>query len=147
MTDRAYRTVGCTIVLACLVFWTIFIFFVVEVAFGAEPAIVLDRYEVSVQFEIDGVTREAGVSERSHNSVLFHWFNEKNYEVLFKMVDACEPFGQVWVLISSASNITHHISVTDQHIGHEYVYVMKKDENGDMFPIIDTERWKCDAAR
>jgi hypothetical protein len=154
MTDRAYRPVGCLTCLTCLVFWLGVIYMAwwgwgkLTHQLGQEQAVVLlDRYEVSVEFEIDGETREAGVSERSHNSALFYWYNPKNYEVLFKMVDACEPFGQAWVFTSAASSVTHRISVADQNTGQEHTYVMQKDENGDMFPIIDTERWKCDAAR
>jgi hypothetical protein len=50
----------------------------------------------------------------SDDSGLFYFFNADNWEMLIKVLDACQPpFDRFWVFASATTNVEYTITVTD----------------------------------
>lgn len=74
-----------------------------------------DRFAVS----IDNVTNHPGdgratpVRFASDDSAFFWFFNDKNYEVMVKVLNGCAINGHYWVFIAGTTNQGHRIRVGD----------------------------------
>lgn len=73
------------------------------------------RFEVSVRFTPPGESvRDAGTVEpRSHDAGMFWFFNPSNWEVLIKVLRACEVDGDFWVFMSANTNVAFTVTVFD----------------------------------
>lgn len=103
----------------------------------------LDRYEVSMKFKTPtDPWQDARVTESSHQSGLFYYYNPNNFETMVKMVDGCAGgYGGNWFFASSATSIKHEITVKDTVLGVTRTY-QRPDLVEGMVAIEDVE-WPC----
>jgi len=79
-----------------------------------------DRFEVRVTWRnFENVTGQAMVVPfGSADSGLFYFFDADNWEMLVKMVDACNsPFNSFWVFAAATTNVQYTLRVTDTERG------------------------------
>lgn len=105
------------------------------------------RFRVEVEwldFNFDtgsGHVVELG-SFASGDSGLFWFFDQDNWEMLVKMVDACNsPFESFWVFAAATTTVEYTLRITDTESGavHEYVNFL-----GQAAPALtDTEAFRC----
>ena len=77
------------------------------------------RFRVSVRFTAPGeAPRDAGTVEpRSHDAGMFWFFNPSNWEVLIKVLNACQVDGDFWVFMSANTNVAFTVTVFDTLLG------------------------------
>ena len=72
------------------------------------------RYEVAVEFTVNDETQSARVARpRTDDSGLFYFFEPNNWEMLLKVLDACEVNGHHWVFAATASDLELELVVRD----------------------------------
>ena len=72
------------------------------------------RYEVKVEFTANDETKPARVARpRTDDSGLFYFFEPNNWEMLLKVLDACEVNGHHWVFAATASDVGIRLVVRD----------------------------------
>jgi hypothetical protein len=76
-----------------------------------------DRFKTRIKWRTRFGTRGAGqvvTPVSSDDSGLFYFFNADNWEMLIKVLDACQPpFDRFWVFASATTNVEYTITVTD----------------------------------
>ena len=77
------------------------------------------RFRVEVQWRnFEDVTGPGTVVLSSSDSGLFWFFDEDNWEMLVKMVDACgSEFNSFWVFAAATTNVEYTLTVTDTQTG------------------------------
>ncbi|HVS64897.1 MAG TPA: pectin acetylesterase-family hydrolase [Thermoanaerobaculia bacterium] len=97
------------------------------------------RFEVRVAWrDFQGRTGEGMlVPFRSDDSGLFWFFDEDNWEVLVKVLDACTIADRFWVLAAGTTNLETTLTVTDTLTGEVREYRNELGEPAEA--IIDTE--------
>jgi membrane-associated phospholipid phosphatase len=100
-----------------------------------------NRYEVSVRWNT-GSAKGAGHAEPlTDDSGRFWFFSQANTEVVVKLVDACQAFGNHWVFLSGLTDVEVVVTVTDTQTGHVRTYA---NPRGTAFvPVQDTAAFAC----
>ncbi|MEM8934313.1 MAG: hypothetical protein AAGE94_24180, partial [Acidobacteriota bacterium] len=101
------------------------------------------RFEVAVRWRDTGGTEGDGqpVDVRSADSGLFTFFDPSNWELMVKVLDACDFNGRYWVLGAATTDVGYDLVVTDTTDGAEQVY---SNPLGTVSPaIIDVEAFAC----
>lgn len=76
------------------------------------------RFQVDIQWrDFENRTGSGRSVALSDQSGLFWFFDRANFEVLVKMVDACNGFGSNWLFFSSTTNVEMDVTVRDTHTG------------------------------
>ncbi len=104
------------------------------------------RFLVQVEWETrEGTTGEgAVVSGGSDDSGLFWFFNESNWEMLVKVLDACSFNGRFWVFAAATTDVQYELRVTDLFTGDQVEY--SNPLGNAAAAITDTEAFAgCDA--
>ena len=93
-----------------------------------------DRFSVAVEW-INGTTSGSGGSvEVNQDTGAFWFFAPSEYELLLRVVNACEFDGHYWVFASAATDVEYTLSVTDSLTGQAQEFT-----NGSVAePIVDT---------
>ena len=83
-----------------------------------------DRFRVTVDWRRRNGEQGAGqaVSLQSEDSGLFWFFNERNWEMLVKVLDGCAVNGSYWVFSAATTNVEYTLTVTDTATGMEATY-------------------------
>lgn len=72
------------------------------------------RYEVTVEFTVNGETMPAKVARpRTDDSGLFYFFEPNNWEMLLKVLDGCGVNQHHWVFAATASDVGLRLIVRD----------------------------------
>jgi hypothetical protein len=81
------------------------------------------RFTVTVEWETNSDTG-AGVvvPEGSSDSGMFWFFQERNWEFLVKVLDACAINNRVWVFAAATTDVGYTLTVHDELTGEEVVY-------------------------
>ena len=77
-----------------------------------------DRFRVDLvwrNFEGGGGSGQLAV--RSDDSAVFYFFDPLNWEVLIKVLDACQVNGFYWVFAAATTNLEYTLTVTDTETG------------------------------
>ena len=78
---------------------------------------------------------------QSESSGLFFFFNEENWELLIKVLDACNFNDRFWVFAAASTNVEYRLRVTDMETGVERIYT---NPLGVSSPAItDTDAFPC----
>lgn len=114
---------------------------VVEVPIRLGPG---DRYEVSVIWTDFQGTRGDGrpASPPSDDSALFWFFGAKNWELMIKVLDACDLNDHVWVFGAATTTVGYELRVVDTATGAEWSYENPLGQASDA--ITDVEAFDCD---
>lgn len=74
-----------------------------------------ERYRVEVDWWTAGgeTGRGAVVREGRSDSGIFRFFDDANWEVLVKVLDACEVDGRHWLFAAATTDVGYEIAVTD----------------------------------
>ena len=76
------------------------------------------RFQVDIQWrDFENRTGSGRSVALSDQSGLFWFFDRANFEVLVKMVDACNGFGSNWLFFSSTTNVEMDVTVRDTQTG------------------------------
>ncbi|MDA8021020.1 MAG: hypothetical protein MPN21_26580 [Thermoanaerobaculia bacterium] len=77
----------------------------------------------------------------SETSGLFYFFGRDNWEVLFKVLDACTFNDRFWFFAAATTNVDYTLKVTDTMTGAEITY---NNPLGVASPAItDTSAFPC----
>jgi hypothetical protein len=99
---------------------------------GAEPCVPSDtticlnggRFAVDVTWK--DFQGEAGVGRlipySSDDSGIFYFFDESNWEVMVKVLDACGVNQSYWVFAAATTNLEYRLTVTDTETGRSEIY-------------------------
>lgn len=100
------------------------------------------RFEITASYEdAQGVDQFAAPTRLTSDSLVFSFFNPNNLELNLKVLDACNPFGNVWVIGSGSTNVPVRIYVRDTATGKSKTY---RDEGGDAFEtFFDLKAFDC----
>jgi hypothetical protein len=105
-----------------------------------------NRFEVSGRWRnFAGASGDAHMIKKNDGSGYAWFFQNNNYEMLFKMVDGCSFNGNFWVSIAGLTNVEATISIRDSWTGKVYT---QSNALGVDFPTdldIDTFLDDCDA--
>jgi len=78
------------------------------------PCLHEGRYEVTVEFTVNGETMPAKVARpRTDDSGLFYFFEPNNWEMLLKVLDGCGFNQHHWVFAATASDVGLRLVVRD----------------------------------
>ncbi len=74
-----------------------------------------ERYRIEVDWWTAGgeTGRGAVVREGTNDSGIFRFFDDANWEVLVKVLDACEVDGRHWLFAAATTDVGYEITVTD----------------------------------
>ncbi len=81
------------------------------------------------------------VPARSQDAGLFWFFNPANWEVLVKVLDACDFNGRFWVFLSANTNVAFKATVFDTLTGATRVY--SNPQGKVAAPVADTDAFAC----
>lgn len=82
------------------------------------------------------------VGHRSDDSALFYFFNDANWELMVKVLDACRIHGRYWVFMSATTNVEVDVEVTS-FIG-DWVAKTYHNPLGRAFETVtDTQTFPC----
>lgn len=77
----------------------------------------------------------------SEDTGAFWFFDERNLELMVKVLEACPVNGHVWVFAGGLTNVEVELTVTDTRTGEERVY---RNPQGQAFqPVQDTAAFPC----
>ena len=101
-----------------------------------------NRFKVEVLWRLaDGQTGAGQIEPVSGDSALVWFFNADNKEMLLKVLDACQPFGDYWVFFAATTNVDFTVTVTDTANG--LVKEYKNPANNPAAPVQDTFTFAC----
>lgn len=82
------------------------------------------RFEVKVTWRnfVDEIGDGQSVDSRTDDSGLFWFFGAKNWEVLVKVLDACDLADRYWVFFAATTNVEYTLTVTDTSTGESKTY-------------------------
>lgn len=94
-------------------------------AASATALCLLDRrFRVEVIWtDFQGGTGEGQAVPRTDDAGYFWFFDERNVELVIKVLDGRGINGQFWVFYGALSNVAYRITVTDSATGREKIYV------------------------
>ncbi|MEM6457328.1 MAG: hypothetical protein AAF772_19730, partial [Acidobacteriota bacterium] len=74
-----------------------------------------NRFRVDVTWaDFDGNRGTGKLVTQSHDSAVFYFFAPDNWELMIKVLDACDsPFNSFWVFTAATTNVEYTITVTD----------------------------------
>ncbi|MEM9595842.1 MAG: hypothetical protein AAGD06_16340 [Acidobacteriota bacterium] len=73
-----------------------------------------DRFRVEVDWrDFDGGRGAATLAVRSPDSAVFYFFDENNWELMVKVLDACGVNGHFWVFAAATTNLEYTLRITD----------------------------------
>ena len=76
------------------------------------------RYAVSIDWHTaDNAGTGTVVHAGTNDSGMFRFFDPNNWEVLIKVLDACDMNGHVWVFATSTTDLGYRMTVTDTVTG------------------------------
>jgi hypothetical protein len=82
-------------------------------------------------------TASLGVS----NGGLFWFFNQRNPEMLVKVLDACSVNNRFWVFFTAGTNVGFTVNVRDTTTGQVKTYA--NADNNIAVPVQDTDAFAC----
>lgn len=92
------------------------------------------RYEVTVEFMVNDETKPAKVARpRTDDSGLFYFFEPNNWEMLLKVLNACDVNGHHWVFAATASDVGLSLVVRDTTL---------PDQNADGGMIVNSRMYE-----
>ncbi|MDA8016450.1 MAG: hypothetical protein MPN21_03290 [Thermoanaerobaculia bacterium] len=78
----------------------------------------------------------------SEDSALFWFFGPRNWELMLKVLDACDLNGHVWVFGAATTTVAYELRIVDSVTGAEWIYENPLGEASDA--ITDVEAFVCD---
>lgn len=103
-----------------------------------------DRFRVKIDWRtLQGETGAAlPLPGSSKESALFAFFGRENWEVLVKVLDACELNGKYWVFLAAATDVEFTLNVTDT-LNPDTPYVYRSPGGSPAPPLTDTAAFAC----
>ena len=106
------------------------------------------RFEVTISWDTSQAGGVAGLGQVIELAPVgidfggvFWFFDARNPEILFKVLNACSVNGHYWVFWSAGTNVRLVITVLDRKTGHQRVY-FNPDRNP-AAPVTDTAAFSC----
>lgn len=101
-----------------------------------------ERFQVEVEWQdftgtgspATGVTTDPITNQ-------FFFFDEKNWEVLVKVLDGCEINNRFWVFAAATTDVEYTLTVTDTRTGQENTFNPPSEIFADGFESGDTSAW------
>ncbi len=101
-----------------------------------------DRFQVEVVWRLpDGTTGVGRMDSLSRDSAVVWFFQPTNAEMLVKVLDACQPFGNYWVFFAATTNVDFTVTVTDTRTG--LVKEYRNPAGNEADPVQDTFTFSC----
>lgn len=82
-----------------------------------------DRFRVEVEWgDFEGQVGAGRLGERTPDSAVLYFFAPENWEMLVKVIDACDYNGHFWVFFAATTNVEFTLEVTDTASGLQKEY-------------------------
>jgi acetyl esterase/lipase len=106
-------------------------------------ACLLDRFAVEVDWRTGGGASGPGqvASSSSANAGMFWFFDQENWEMLFKVLDGCAINGKFWVFAAATTDVELDLRVTDTTNGNNWSF--ENPLGRPVPPVQDTAALPC----